>query len=116
MFSRAGRAGALALSLAFPMWGQDAKRIDWSEALKSALTKVQPEYSGTARQLKLQGRVEVEVYIADDGSVSKAKVLNGNPILGMAATEALKHWKFSPFKDDGKAISVVSTVPFDFKM
>jgi protein TonB len=94
---------------------EEPKRVPTGDAMKNATSKVAPDYPAIAKQLKLAGTVEVDAYIREDGSVAKTAVVGGNPVLAHAATEALMHWTFSPFKDDGKAVPVVSTVSFVFK-
>jgi protein TonB len=98
-------------------WGQDAAvRIGEVSARQAALSKVIPDYPLAAKQMRLAGRVEVEVFIDTDGNVEKARVLNGNPLLSSAAVAALKKWKFTPFSTEGKATRVVTTISFDFKL
>lgn len=106
----------LAVCSVFPAAAQDTvRRLTQAEALKSAVSKPQPEYPPIARQLKLEGRVELEVSIAPDGSVDNVKVLTGNAALTGAAESAVKHWRFEPFTADGKAVRAVASISFTFK-
>lgn len=89
-------------------------RIQDDEAKKAALQKVQPVYPAIARQLNLSGRVLVDLTVGSDGTVEKADVVNGNPILANAAVAAGKRWKFSPFQVDGKPTEAVVRIAFDF--
>jgi outer membrane biosynthesis protein TonB len=53
-------------------WAQDAPRkITKSEALSALTTKVQPEYPAVARQLKIQGAVELMLLVAENGAVRR---------------------------------------------
>jgi len=92
----------------------DVKRVSPDEAMKAVTFKVQPVYNSIAKDLKLTGIVGVEVVIAEDGSVEKAQVVSGNPVLGAMAAEAVRKWKFAPFMSEGKAIKVVSELPITF--
>jgi TonB family protein len=84
------------------------------DLLKAAVNKVQPEYPRMARQLRLAGRALIEVFVDTQGEVEKAEPISGNPVLTGAAAAALKKWKFTPFKFDGKLTRVTGVVAFDF--
>jgi TonB family protein len=92
----------------------DVKRVSAEEAMKAVTFRVQPAYNKIAIDLRLVGIVGIEVVISEDGSVEKAQVMSGNPVLGAMATEAVRKWKFVPFMSDGKAIKVVSELPITF--
>jgi protein TonB len=64
--------------------------------------------------MRLSGQVVLDMYVDESGSVEKADVVSGNPILGNAAVAAAKHWKFQPFQANGKAIKAVVRIAFDF--
>ena len=68
--------------------GTDAPR-----RIKSA---VRPEYSPLAKRLNLSGTVRVEVQIAPDGKVNKARVVGGHPVLGIDAEQAALKTVFEP--------------------
>lgn len=95
---------------------QAVKHVATAEALNNATSKPQPEYSGMARQLKLQGPVEVNAFISEDGKVEKVESISGNPVLVKCAEDALKRWKFTPFTEDGKPVKAVAALSFTFKM
>jgi TonB family protein len=57
-------------------------------------TKVDPRYPDIARMYQLKGNVKIEVTIGADGSVKKARVMGGNPLLAGAAMEAIKQWRY----------------------
>lgn len=96
---------------------QDApKKISKAEALGAVASRVQPAYPSIARQLKVQGTVELNVTVKENGSVAKVDIVSGNPMLTVAAADALKLWKFRPFTEDGKAIEVVAPISVEFKL
>src|SRR5437764_3350776 len=90
-------------------------RVSTSDAIKAATNRPQPEYSAIARQMKVAGRVEVEITIATDGTVESVKALSGNPLLTQTATSTLKKWKFNPFTSNGEPTKAVAVLGFDFK-
>jgi TonB family protein len=96
---------------------QDApKKISRGDALSALVTKVQPDYPTMAKQLKIQGTVELEATVAETGEVTKVDIVSGNPMLTAPAANAVKHWKFKPFLEDGKPVRVVAPVTMDFKL
>jgi protein TonB len=76
---------------------------------------VQPDYPAVARQLKIQGIVELEAVVDGSGEVAKVSIVSGNPVLTKPSVEALKKWKFKPFLIEGKAVSTTVPVTFSFK-
>lgn len=112
----------VALALAVPalaaFFGQSALatvvRVPEAQARKSIVQRVQPSYPALARQMGLSGHVVLDIYVDESGSVEKASVISGNPILGNAAVQAAKQWRFQPFEANGKATEAVVRVGFDF--
>jgi protein TonB len=78
------------------------------------VTRIEPEFPAMARQLKITGEVEVDVVIADNGTVESVKPVSGNPVLTRSATDAVKRWKFKPFQHDGAAAKVETTLKISF--
>lgn len=105
------------LALACALFAQqDLKKVSSSEAVAAATTKVAPEYPAMAKQLKIEGKVELEAVVAENGQVEKVSIVSGNPVLTRPAVEALKHWKFTPFLVDGKASRVIAPISIGFKL
>lgn len=110
-------ASILLLAAAAGTLAAQERRISRPIALKSLVSKVEPAYPVVARQMKMEGTVEVDATIGENGAVEAVKTLNGNPVLGKAAEEAVKKWKFNPFKtDDGKPFKAIVNLAFTFKM
>lgn len=91
-------------------------RISAGDAVKAATRKPKPEYSPMARQMRIEGDVEVEVHINNAGDVDHVKPLSGNPMLTGAVVRTVKDWKFSPFTADGKPVPAVTALRFSFKL
>jgi TonB family protein len=65
------------------------------EATKRKVTaKVPPKYPPLARQLKLSGKVRVEVTVSPDGRVKGTRIMGGNPLLAQAALDAIRMWRY----------------------
>ena len=91
-------------------------RFSEEEATKSIKSKVNPEYPPLARQMKLVGIVQVDVYVDTNGKVEKVEVVHGNALLTSAVVTALKRWTFSPFTSEGKAVKAVAAFTLTFKL
>ena len=110
-------ATAILFCLSLTVSGQDdLKKLSKSEALAIVTSKIAPEYPPIARQLKLEGSVEVEAIVAEDGSVQQVNVVSGNPVLTKAAAAAVKKWKFTPVKAEGKAVKALAPLSLSFKL
>ncbi len=60
--------------------------------------------------------VMVEVTISEKGDVVSARAMSGPSLLRDAAVSAARRWKFKPSTRDGKPVSSVSTISFNFKL
>src|SRR5262245_9737722 len=115
--SRLCRLLGLVLALAAACCAQDQpKKVSKTEGLNAATTKVQPDYPSMAKQLKIEGAVELEAVVSENGAVEKVNIVSGNPVLTRPAADALKKWKFAPFTADGKTVKAVVPVSLNFKM
>ena len=109
----------LVLAALFPgaVLAQDApKKVTKIEGLNAVTSKVSPEYPPIARQLKIEGAVELEALVTESGTVEKVNIVSGNPVLTRPASEAVKKWKYTPFTTDGKAVKALVPVSMSFKM
>ena len=98
-------------------FAQDApKKITRSEALNAVATKVQPDYPAIAKQLKIEGTVELDALVGENGEVVKVNIVSGNPVLTNPAAQAVKRWKFKPFLEDGKPVQVLAPISLVFKL
>ena len=105
----------IACLLVFPILAAADIHVSTPDALKAAVTKPQPVYSAVARQMKIAGRVEIEVVVDEHGSVERAKVVKGNPLLTQSVVTAVEKWTFSPFTEGGKAVKANFMLSFDFR-
>jgi TonB family protein len=103
-----------ALAAGWLMAEEPILRVSEADGKKAAIAKPAPEYPLVARQLKVSGKVNLEVVVGEDGVVTEVKILSGNPILTKPAAEALKKWRFHPFLQAGKAAAAVVNLSFEF--
>ena len=91
------------------------KHLTAQESISAATSKPQPEYPAIAKQLKLEGTVNLNAFVIEDGTVDHVETVSGNPILVRSAQDALKRWKFAKQTEDGKPVKFVASVIFNFK-
>jgi len=82
---------------------------------KLLIHRVEPTYPAEARQANLQGIIALDVVVGRDGSVVSMKALNGPDVLAHAAMDALRWWKFEPYRVNGEPAVVETTVAVEFK-
>ena len=91
-------------------------KVSRADAMSAATSKPPPPYPVIAKQLHVEGEVQVQIVIGEEGKVEGATAVAGNPILTKAALDTVKDWKFTPFKSDGKAVKAQAVLSFSFKM
>jgi TonB family protein len=95
------------VSLQPPAFSQETNQ----EATKRKVTaKVPPKYPALARQLKLSGKVRVEVIVSPDGRVKGTHIIGGNPLLADAALDAIRMWRY-----ETGAKETTELIEIDFK-
>lgn len=77
--------------------------------------RVDPDYPEAARPAKLQGVIMLDVVVGRDGSVVDVRALNGPEVLARAAMDALRWWRFEPYRVEGQPVVVETTVAVEFK-
>jgi TonB family protein len=69
-----------------------------AQAEARLLIRAEPHYPPEAIAAHRAGNVVLEVQVAEDGSVSNVRTLSGDPALAAAATEAVHHWRYQPYR------------------
>jgi len=77
--------------------------------------RVEPTYPAEARRENLQGIIALDIIVGRDGSVVSMRPLNGPDVLARAAMDALRWWKFEPYRINGEAAVAETTVAVEFK-
>lgn len=87
-----------------------------AEVMQRLVThRVEPVYPAEARQSNLQGIIALDIVVGRDGSVVSMRALNGPDVLARAAMDALRWWKFAPYRINGEPAVVETTVAVEFK-
>ena len=87
---------------------------DVSERL--LIQKVQPDYPEQAVRTGLQGLVVLQAAIGKDGLVHDLKLISGSWLLGQAACQAVRQWRYKPYFLNGHAVEAQTLVTVDFKL
>lgn len=74
---------------------------------RKVIARTAPTYPEMARKMHLTGKVRVEIVIASNGSVTKARLIGGSPIFEKSAIEAVKQWRFEAADHESKGIVVL---------
>jgi periplasmic protein TonB len=76
--------------------------------------QVPPAYPPLARQARIEGQVQIDAVLDENGNVVEMKVVSGPPLLHQAALEALRKWKYEPtyLNDQPIAVQLIVTVTF----
>jgi TonB family protein len=77
---------------------------------------VSPQYPPEAQAMGMRGIVILELVVGPDGKVGSVRVTRSVPPFDDAALSAVRQWEYEITKVDGNPVSVILTVPIEFKM
>ena len=77
---------------------------------------VNPTYPPLAAQSRVQGTVELEATIDENGNVVNLRVLRSIPLLDGAALEAVRQWKYEPTLLNGSPVPILMSVSVKFEL
>lgn len=80
------------------------------------LSRTEPHYPAKARAARRSGNVVLEVLVGEDGSVSKIRTLSGDPVLAAAATEAVRNWRYQPYRQNDHPAQFQTDVTLNFAL
>ena len=79
-----------------------------------AINLVQPKYSPEAKKTGFSGQVYVKVMIDEEGAVTSASYISGNPLLKTEAEAAARQSKFFQTNLLGKNVKVMGVIIYSF--
>jgi periplasmic protein TonB len=95
---------------------QQTLRISQGVSQGLILKRVQPVYPQQALQMRLEGKVELQANITKTGDTTGIKQLSGEKILGRAAMDAVRQWKYKPYYLNGEPVEVETQITVNFKL
>jgi|SRR5271154_5889931 len=93
-----------------------AAEVPSSDAKAHLIKNVVPVYPPLAKDLRLQGKVKVQVVISKTGLVESVNVVSGHPLFVQAAIDAVKQWQYKPFLVDGQPITASTEIEVPFSL
>ena len=87
----------------------------------SALTpmvQIKPVYPSSARRMKVEGYVKVELNVDATGRVLSTKILKSVPegVFDKSVKKAIRRWKFRPKTVNGVAVTQTGVLTLNFKL
>ncbi len=83
---------------------------------KQIVYKVDPVYPDVARRAETQGLVVLDAVIAPDGTVKRLRPVAGPDLLALSALDAVRSWRYTPYRLHGEAVEVETTISVDFRL
>lgn len=88
------------------------------DKVPKSLKSVRPVYPEYAKNMRIEGYVQVRFILDNKGRVTKSHVIKAVPdnTFENAALKAVNQWKFKPARKDGKDVNVAMVVKLNFKL
>ena len=80
------------------------------------LKRVTPRYPTQALQMRIQGSVQLQATISKTGDIENLKVVSGDGVLGRAAVEAVRQWKYKPYYLNGDPVQIETQILVNFRL
>jgi TonB family protein len=77
---------------------------------------VLPKYPKIAQAAQIQGDVVLNAIIDKKGRIKHLHVVSGPPVLAKAAMDAVKQWRYKPYKTSKKKVGVATVITVRFHM
>ena len=90
--------------------------LDTEAAAKLLIHVAKPSYPAIAKVNFVQGVVKLVIRVTIEGHVSEAHVLDGQPILAVAALEAVRKWLYRPYVLQGTPVPFSTDVLVRFNL
>jgi len=87
-----------------------------TQAETRLLSRTEPQYPPQALAEHRAGNAVLEVQVAEDGSVSSVRTISGDPILAAAAAEAVRNWRYQPYRLHGRPTQFQTEVTLSFAL
>ncbi len=81
-----------------------------------AISLPQPSYPAVAKMTRVEGVVAVQVTINEEGRVTSATAISGNPLLKQAAVQAAYAAKFPPTLKGGTPGKITGVINYQFRL
>jgi protein TonB len=80
------------------------------------IKKVQPQYPRNALSMHVEGAVQLMATVSPTGNITAVKVLSGDALLTKAAIDAVKQWKYKPYRLNGEPVEIQTQITVNFAL
>ena len=80
------------------------------------IRRVEPVYPEAARLRNIEGDVRLEALVGKDGAIQVLRLISGNSELAEAAADAVRQWRFRPYKLEGEAKPFSTRLTVSFRL
>jgi TonB family protein len=91
-------------------------RISQGVAETLLLKRIEPTYPAEAKEKGIGGKVLLQVHVSAAGDVEGVTVISGDDLLTPAAVEAVRQWKYKPYKLNGESVAVEMMITVLFRV
>ena len=74
------------------------------------------KYPAEARKQRISGEVEMQITIAQDGSVQNPRVLSGDPLLSSGLVAEVSKWLYKPLRINGEPVEMVTELGISYNL
>jgi TonB family protein len=74
------------------------------------------QYPPEARRQRIQGAVHLRAVIGKDGLIKGLQVIDGHPLLIASAADAVKSWKYKPYRIKGKPVEIETVITVNYSI
>ena len=101
--------------LVAPGWSESPIAVP--ETVSRALLEhqVAPKYPDQALKMGVDGPVVLAASIDEDGAVHDLKLVSGYLVLAHAAVDAVKQWRYKPYRRNGTSVGIETLITVNFK-
>lgn len=103
-------------SVPMPANGADAEKNARNLQVGQLTNLVEPVYPAEAVQQKIEGTVKLHAVIGTDGEIESLAQVSGPQMLVNASMVAVRNWKYSPTRMNGRAIETQEDISFVFRL
>ena len=80
------------------------------------IRQTQPIYPTIAKAAGVSGTVVLHATIAKNGAIKDLQVVSGSPMLQQAALDAVRTWRYKPYKLSNEPVEVETAINVVFSL
>jgi TonB family protein len=109
-------AGIVATNVVVPKPTSGTLQISQGITQGLLIKKTAPVYPSSALQLRKQGSVDLLATIGKTGTISKIRVISGDPTLARSAVDAVRQWKYRPYLLNDEPVAIETQITIIFRL